>query len=60
MTECAEMDEMIKKMNTNKGGESVKNHCKYSIYDYGGAKNHKTNRSQHCSFYGLDHKIIGM
>ena len=37
----------------------VVNVCKYKEYGCAGAKNHKTNRSKHCEFSGIDHKIIG-
>ena len=59
MTGCAEMDETKKKRKKNKDSGSVENHCKYSIYDCGGAMNHRTNWSIQCCFDGINHSGIG-
>ena len=40
-------------------GGVVVNMCKYKEYGCAGAKKHKSNRSKHCEFSGIDHKIIG-
>ena len=42
-----------------RGGAGAVNMCKYKEYGCGGKLKHKTNRSKHCDFSGIEHSIIG-